>query len=494
MMERMYSNMLAEGDPLLPDDDKIDFDRNDFKNIMDSTELDKALSEDVNWGDFNFDDADIDKMVNPDDLSLEGLGSDGSFDGLANMPIVEVDDDQVEQLLGHIAKEENISVPSTPNYQNHNSMHLEADDPMFEAQPDPLLGRLSRRGSSMYGASTATQPPFTMQDMVQEVDALQRLVDDAVMHARTERQEPQVGMNNQTGLLDLEQEKLRLLSRLNEINQRQHHNSTTADPFQASGAMSHLSSRVMRQQTQQQEPPKAAVASIGTMNRAGETPLTSFLRKNQKTQPNAATTATIPSMNHPSASGAASIFAESPMSFDNPLLRGSHTKQNTLFGAMDRTSASQEMVRKLSARSLLARSDSGQNIRGGFTPNEMRGANQTWGDTTTTQRPTTMSFKTSGILPRHASDNHVLRAGTKGTLIRSRSKNTSLSRENLLYMKKTSQSRNNSDDSLGSLLPVKRAGGTKYKVGISRSTPRLTMNGPHSGHGGHGGSQMNAMW
>lgn len=486
MMERMHSNILADGDPFLADDDKIDFDRNDFKNIMDSTELDKALSEDANWGDFNFDDADIEKMVNPDDLNFEGLeGSDGSFDGLANMPIVEVDEDQVEQLLGNIAKEENISVPLSSTYPSH-TMQLEADDSMFEAQPDPLLGRLSRRGSAMYGASPSTQPPFVMQDMAQEVDALQRMVDDAVMQAipRTApQQERQVPLNNQPAIIDLEQEKLRLLSRLNEINHRQHMTSTTADSFLSSGAMSQMSAQLMRQQQHQQEPPKAAVASIGTMNHAGETPLTSFLRKNQKTQPMAATTARVASVNLP---GAASIFAESPMSFDNPLLRGSHTKQNTLFGAMDRTTASQEMVRKLSARSLLARSDSGQNIRGGFAPQEMHGGNQTWGDSTGNQRPT-MSFKTSGILPRHASDNHVLRAGTKGSLIRSRSKNTSLSRENLLYMKKTT----NSEDSLGSLLPVKRAGGTKHKVGISRSTPRLNISGPHSGHGG---SQMNAMW
>lgn len=486
MMERMHSNMLAEGDPFLTDDEKIDFDRNDFKNIMDSTELDKALSEEVNWGEFNFDDADIDKMVNPDDLNFDGLeGSDGSFDGLANMPIVEVDEDQVEQLLGNIAKEENISVPVKPAYPSHTAMQLEADDPMFEAQPDPLLGRLSRRGSTMYGAAPSTQPPFIMQDMAQEVDALQRMVDDAVMHSipRTVNQESQV-TRNQPAMMDLEQEKLRLLSRLNEINQRQHLTSTTADPFLSSGTMSQLSARMMHQQ---QQPPQAAVASVGTMNHAGETPLTSFLRKNQKTQPIAPATAR--SMNLPGASNAASIFAESPMQFDNPLLRGTHTKQNTLFGAMDRTTASQEMVRKLSARSLLARSDSGQNIRGGLAPHEMHGANQAWGDTAA-QRPT-MSFKTSGILPRHASDNHILRAGAKGSLIRSRSKNTSLSRENLLYMKKTSQSRNNSDDSLGSLLPVKRAGGTKYKVGISRSTPRLNVNGPQSGQGG---SQMNAMW
>ncbi len=465
------------------DVEKNEIDGNVFKTTMmdDDAELNKVLGEEVAWGDFDFDDGDIgdiDNMVHPDGLLLDDLDeSDGSVDRLSSMPIVEVYDDQVEQLLRNIADEENISIPSSHMYPSRTTQQVDQTR-MHEAQPDPLLGRLSRAGNNNIYTSMASPPssqPFVLQEMAQEVDALQRMVDDAVMYGVPMNNHPTVSSHNQ--VLDLEQEKFKLLSRLNEINQRQHMTNTVSS-LMSSGNMPQRGNS-MASQTK-----PAGIASVGDMRSAGETPLTSFLRKNQKAQPAAAAGTNTVSMNNPLIPNAASVFTGSSMQLNNRLV-GHSGNQNPLFGAMDRTTMSQEMVRKLSARSILARSDSGQLLPGGIHAQEYNDRNAAWGDDPLSAK----GFKSSGILPRHASDNHLLRASSKSGMIRSRSKNTSLSRENLLYMKRSS--RNNSEDSLGSLLPVKRSGGAKYKVGHSRSTPRLMMNGHQ---GGQSGSQMNAMW
>lgn len=513
------NNFLSESDGGFPETAKIDFDGDDYNNIMDSAQLDQMLNEEAAGVDLNLNDSDIDKMINPEDFDLSGLGgSDGSLDKLATMPIMEVNDDQVEQLLGIIAKEENIQIPTRPlsngnqNYQNNRyDQRMMAD-----AQPDPLLGTLSSSVKRMSivdnnnsGMMMMPEPQQqrmyqqmttqnTVQEMAAEVDALQRMVDNAVMQGASNHTNNNAmqGMN-QLGGMDLEQEKMKLLSRLNEINNRQNMNVgggmpmpanvTSGNPFLMSGGMSQMQNMLR----QQQKP--AAVASVGSMGGSGETPLTSFLRKNQKSQPSAPAASAGRSMigaNVMGAPKAASIFSEGPMNFNNPLLSGNRN-QNPLFGAMDRTTASQDMVRKLSARSLLARSDSGAHMRGGLSSHGANSGNATWGDD-----PNANSFKTSGILPRHVSDNHLLRAA-KGGMVRSRSKQGSLSRENLMHMKR--MPRNPSDDSLGALLPVKRGtiGGVKHKMGISRSVPRLANNGPQFRGGSMqqgGGGQSNAMW
>mmetsp|Transcript_81241 Transcript_81241/g.227749 ORF Transcript_81241/g.227749 Transcript_81241/m.227749 type:complete len:224 (-) Transcript_81241:103-774(-) len=223
------------------------------------------------------------------------------------------------------------------------------------------------------------------------------------------------------------------------------------------------------------------------MSGTGETSLTSFLRKSQKTQPSAAAANAGMSMlssNVPGAPMAASVFSQNPAEFDNSMLLGRRKSNNPLFGAMDRTTASQDMVRKLSARSLLARTDSGARIRASGLVGQGNHGNATWGDNSSPS----LSFKTSGILPKHASDNHLLRAA-RGGLVNSRSKQGNMSRENLRHTKMSSMgSRHPSEDSLGGL-PIKVRHGSKHKMGLSRSSPYLTNN-----QGNAGGSTMNAGW
>ena len=276
----------------------------------------------------------------------------------------------------------------------------------------------------------------------------------------------------QMGSVDLEQEKLKLLSRLNEINQRQ--NLSQSVGGNQGGNQFANPSPAMQSVRQQQNRPVASVAGMGS---SGETPLTSFLRKTQKAEPSSGAAAAGRSMlsaNVPGAPRAASIFNESPANFDNPLLGGAGINP--------------ELARKLSARSLMARAGSGQHLRGGVQASSGGSGNATWGNGPNT----TGSFKTSGILPKHASDNHLLRAGRGGGLVKSRSRQGNISRENLRYLK--SVARNTSEDSLGHLLPVKRrpqSTGAKHKLGLSRSNPFLTS-GNASGYGSS--SNMNAMW
>ena len=531
------------GDDGFDEANRIDFNSGDFNNIMGNAELDNMLSEENTGADFNFDDDDFEKMLNPDDVDLEGLeGSDGSLDKLATMPIVEVHDDRVEELLGSIAREENIRMPMSSSSRANQERMTERDEMMMmmmaDAEPDPLVGKLgntvsrmsinnndrSSGGMMMQPSQQHSQQRSQQEQMQQqmpnqnmyehmtsEVDALQRMIDQAVMEGArsnsSNHNNTVQGMNQMSGL-DLEQEKMKLLGRLNEINQRKNNNvssdmgmgrqfNNAGNPFLQSAGMSQMQNMLR----QQQKP--ATVSSVGGMSGTGETSLTSFLRKNQKSQPSTMAASAGRNMLASNVSGApkvASIFIESPVEFHNSLLNGNRN-QNRLFGAMDRKTASQNtMVRKLSARGPMARSDSGAHMRGGGYSQGFNSGNATWGD-----GPSASSFKTSGILPRHVSENHLSRASKGGGLVRSRSKAGSMSRENLMYMKRVP--RNTSEESLGSLLPVKRRSGapvSKHKMAISRSVPHLVANNGGVNRGGPtqpgsqmmqaDGAQMNAMW
>jgi hypothetical protein len=257
----------------------------------------------------------------------------------------------------------------------------------------------------------------------------------------------------------------------------------------------------------------SSVASVGEMgDGGGETPLARFLRasKSQQSQSQASQSlppqTTLPSQQNGSGMPkAASIFSEMPMdpeamhNSQSELMGGSgrplFQKTNSrgqLLASMDRSTASQEMVKNLSARNMLreglSRQGSGRSLSGGGAKNA------TWGGDGT-RKP---SYRTSGILPKHASENHLMR---QGSLSKTKGKLGSASRENSLYnLMKRNSSKNllQRQDSLSQLLPVKRraAGVSKHKLGTSRSVPHLMVSNSNkaAGPSTNGGYEKNAMW
>ena len=473
LMDAPGGNPFApDGDPGAIDAPKIDLDGNYFDNVMGSDELDRMFNQE---GGFDFNESDLDEMINSDNLSL---GSGSSLDQLAKMPIVELSDDAVENLLESIAKEEKIPIPEGPISQQSMTPH---DEYRIQDVPrDPLLGSLSRPQNGMAGRGTWATPttvhyksPFHMKDISQEVDALQHMVNDAV--ASNELSGPNERRQH-GGHLDLEHEKMKLLTRLNEINRRQTSlnmldNNVSGNQYVQSnlattGGMSALGDMLRLQQRQN------AVAQTAT-TQSGETPLTSFLRKNQKVSPAVVSAgANLLMRNDPGGTQAASVFSETQwMNQNSPYAQGDGPTSHHFLGTMDWTSARQNMVRNnMAGRSALARSDSGAHIRSGVLPRVGESANATWGDANAP------SFVSSGILPKHMSDNSLARSGVRNGLIKNPSK-TSLSRENLRgFMRAHSRT---SEDSLGGniIVPIKRrqGTGTKYKVGNSRSVPHLFM-------------------
>lgn len=494
----------------------------DNENVMDSgeLELDQMLNQE---GGFNLNESDLDEMMHTDNLSL---GSNDFQDQLASMPIVEVNDEAVENLLESIAKEENIPVPVRPYLQQR--MMSGHEDIPDDAQPDPLLGSLKRGGGANANPSIPWTPSnplnrrssFHMKDITQEVDALQRLVDSSLASSKSTGRLDEV--RQAEGQLEmLEREKLKLLSRLNEINQRQSgmsmSKSLTSNPqrfpsnmasVNAVGGMASLGgvhgmasmgvhSRISGLMgIQQQQMPVSSAGGMGS----GETPLTSFLRKNQKGQePVAGTGISALARNNPGAPHAASIFSETQWTNQNTYAQDGDQSNQPFYGAMENTTMSQNLIQTMAAQSRLARSNAGAHIHSGVLPRVGKTGNASWGDGPGSKP----SFQASGILAKHISDNNLARSGVRSGLIKNQSKN-SMSREHLRgFMRAHSKP---SDDSLSgnNNLPFKRrqGAGPKYKVGHSRSVPHLLI--PSSGSRGdlsqsgtsydNGGPQSNAAW
>ena len=203
------------------------------------------------------------------------------------------------------------------------------------------------------------------------------------------------------------------------------------------------------------------------------------------------------------------------------------------------------MIRKLSARNVRASGivvgrNSRQNLLGDeyMSGGASRSRNAAWGVDSNGMEATGVAgrpkefFRTSGILPKHASDGHLLRTGAIGaSMAKTKNRLGSLSRENSLYNLMSNKNRHGSqknlgmmskdgsyknlsmlsrqssqqsmarEDSTGSLLPTKRGGRTsgssKYKMAGSRSVPHMIVNNANSSRGpstsGQGRPQ-NALW
>jgi hypothetical protein len=466
------SDFLTDGDAFNQDFDKIDadFDVSDFN--LEQSDIDNILGEEGGGSACNLNDSDFHNLMNTDEL-LQYSAADGSaqpfVDRLTTMPIVEVDQLHADDVVpvDFMRTGENGSMQQPQNkIQALNSQ---------DTQPDPIWGSLNSggMGSLNSGGMMPQQAVMQQQSMLMQqqtmmqqsapqdggVHALQSMIDQAIEDSSSE---DNIMMMHQMGTepepvggVDLEEEKMKLLSRLNEIQQRQSHSQTrnnrmpqnTNNMFPQNNnnvsqvhAMPNISNFFQMQQQQQQQKKNnltsTGVASIGGMGgdgSGGETPLTSFLRGGRKQQLSASRF----SQKIGGAPKAANIFSEAPMEFDNPLLRTSRSK-NQLFGAMNRSDVSTEMVKQLSARNLMARSDSSMKLTGGG-QGSSSSRNATWGDGPRSGS----SFKSSGILPKHASENHLLRQA-KGGLVRSRSKPGFISRENSIYsaMRKNNNSKN----------------------------------------------------
>jgi hypothetical protein len=495
-----------------------------------------------------------------ENLSLGDGGSESSMDKLLSMNIIEVDGDKEK-------------AQENSNADGHNSDLMREFAKGFLAQEengryhqqqygnvdDPLLGLMSGGEHEMYEEQRRQQivlqqqqkllleqqqQEFELQQQIeqqqreyelqQQIEQQHQMMKMQVMmqqqqHGMVQEQEEEVltaakvSQLASMGSADLEREKMKLLSRLQEINSRQ------ANPMG------------MMQQAPSQRQSSSGVASASVMNNSnnsgsGETPLSAFLRNKNNSGVATPSQASMLSQNIPGAPAAASIFDAAPMDFGsstNPFLRHAAGGDNPLMSAINNSTSSQNMIRQtLSGRNLRASGvtlnrRSGTNLMDMMASDLGSGGNQNavWGSSgiSPNRRTGVSSFSSSGILARHVSDGHLLAGATtvSASLAKTKNRVGSLSRENSLYnMLKNKQGSHKAlnalgrqssysrlsksgsrgsiarNDSNGSLLPTKRGGGRtgpKYKIGASTSVPHLMVRGrgtpsPTNNPGG------NAMW
>jgi hypothetical protein len=567
--------------PDFHDEDNADDDDDDDDdiNFIDRLNLDLQRNQNIN----------IDGVG--DNVSL--AGSESSIDKLLSMNIIEMDDagggeggggtvdinvsdsDVMKTFAEGFFKNEQGNIQQ--DYQDNQHYYQQnINNNNNSNNYDPLLGKLSNHSSQEHqpyynNDNTEQQEQMMMMMMMMNQQSnnhnnnnMQYQQQQLLMQMQMQQMEYHDNNNNsndagggmdsaklsqlqQMGSADLEREKMKLLSRLQEINSRQQ-----------APAMMMMQQQQQQQQQQQNQRPAGLVASnsgvasiIGTGGGAavgggttGETPLQSFLRsKNKGGVASVATAmpskASMLSQNIPGAPAAASIFTAAPMDFrgspsSNPFLRPAAAGTgNPLLASMSKSSSSQNMIRQtLSGRNLRA---SGVSLSGRSDPKLMDmlrsdvgggaggggggGQNATWGSSGMSSGAGRSAYTSSGILPKHASDGHLLGAGNvSASLAKQKNRIGSISRENSLYnlMKNKQGSHKNLNSlvrqgsnqrlgsltksgsrgglhgSSGSLLPARRGGGrvnTKHKLGASVSVPYMRMNtSPAPGH------QGNALW
>lgn len=544
----------------------VDFDSIDLaamdEAIMEGNqdELDKLLAEaalhgdDGGSGDGTMDDLNVAEQLNLDlneTLSLDGDGDGGSvssMEKLLRMNLIEVDDNDKNQQrrLGTDSHNSDLMKEFAKGFLAQEGEETNAStwqQQQYSVGNDPLLGRMSgTRDNEMYEQQRRHQMQMQQQRIMeqqqeeyalhQQIEQQKQLMQIQAMMQRTtfvEEEEEEgltaskVSQLASMGSEDLEREKMKLLQQLQVINSRQ------ANPVVG----------VMQQQVppQPRSQPFGFAASGGASsdvasvisisgNSGGETPLSAFLRSKNKGNGSAGPSqaASILSQNVPDAPAAGSFLDAVPMdigSSSNPFLRQAAGGGNPLVGAMNKSSTSQNMIRQSLSGARVNRR-SGQNLMDMLSTDLGGGSNRNaaWGSGTSSRhRAGVSSFSSSGMVPRHASDGHLLMgpATVSASLAKTKNRVGSLSRENLLYsMLKNKQGSHKTlnamgrqsshtrlaksgptaarNDSFGSLLPTKRGGGRaghKYKVGASTSVPHLMVRGSPTPSNKHEG---NAMW
>jgi hypothetical protein len=435
--------------------DGIDF---DDTVGLDTLDIDNLLNGDGNIGSFNMNDgneggfnmADTELLnLMSQHLSPSLLGqetSDSSIDKLVSMPLLDLDGLEPDPFAENLVMNQMQNTVLNMNQVQHKQMQMMAPD--------------QNPGPDMY------QP-----------------------QAQRETQ-------SSTTVEDLEREKLKLLSKLNEINQRQTqinestsnmmpqgnhqqqqmmmqqmnsvqiHQKKPAPQQQQMASMMHQMGGLPQRHTQKKPSLVSAVAGMSVKD-TGESPLTSFLRQKGGASMQGASMHAAGNNKNTSPS----VFNEKPVSVD-PFNRGSSPN---LSGAMDRSTATHAMIKQLSFKTdqNAARSTG-------------RSGDATWG----TDSGKSQGYRYSGILPKHASDGHLLLPGlgrgsknglSKDTLLyglgRSKGRTTSQSSLHGLAKKnssnKLSSSALNKEDFGGAIPRKGRAGAVKYKFGMSGSVGQL---------------------
>ncbi|KAG7351050.1 hypothetical protein IV203_010410 [Nitzschia inconspicua] len=470
-----------------------------------------------------------------DNLSLENERSVSSLDKLLTMNIIEMDGFEKTREDGHnsdllrefakefLSQEENIGQQPQQEYLRGNVAlpgRMCGGEPILEEQCQQQIQLQHQLQMLMQ----RQQEQYQLQKQIEQQKQMMKM--QAMLQQQQEQQQKQKQLEKEEevstaskvsqlasmGSADLEREKVKLLSRLQEINARK------SNPLSMS----------MMQQTQSQPhaPGVASVMNHSDHGSSSETPLSAFLRNKNKSAASPSAQASMLSQNGPDAMGSSGIFDAVPMDFGgsmNPFLR------RATGGSIP--SSSQNMIRpSLSGHNLRA---SGMNLKRHSGQNlvESRGSglsggnhNAVWGSSgvSPNRRTGVSSFASSGILPRHLSDGHLLAGATtvSASLAKSKNRMGSLSRENALYnmlnnkqgshkglntlnrnsshsrlSKSGSRGSISNSDSFRAMLPTKRSGGrvgSKYKIGTSTSVPHLMVrDSDTSSLNNYGG---NALW
>ncbi|KAL3911641.1 MAG: hypothetical protein SGARI_001550 [Bacillariaceae sp.] len=541
---------------------QVDFDNSDLAmdgmldNMGGNDDLDKLLAKESTQSDGGGSatggiDLDLSNFGIEEGLLKDGEESVSSMDKLMSMNLIEVED---------------LKNSSNKSGHGHNADLMQEFAQGFLAQDgirpdyqtslsggaDPLLGNLSGHGGQSHGYQNDSEQ-LRMNQIQQQQQMLMKqqyeMQQQQLMEQEQMMQMQRMMQNNKIaeggealtvekvsklasmGSADLELEKMKLMARLQEINSRG--SGTGLSSMGGGGSNPNLMhpqqvpSSGFANQTMSGAVvgSSAGVASVmgGSNNsggNAGETPLSAFLRNKNKGSSasgvaTTAVTASLLSQKVPNAPAAASILDAAPMDYGgstNPFLR-KNSSGNSLVGAMNKSSSTQDMIRNTMSGRGLRSSGVALNSSSGSNLMEMLGSdlgkNAAWGGAS------------SGLSSRHrgSKGSFSSSATVSASLAKTKNRVGSLSRENSLYnmMKNKhgshkalkglgrpgSSSRLSSTGSRGSMARsdskdslVKRSGsraGSKYRMGASTSVPHLGMNPrnpPSSGQGGGG----NALW
>jgi len=471
-------------------------------SAIDHVNIDHLLTDDViGSGEFNVTDTELLNLMAPTQMSPNSTGTDygqlyvGSpgIDRLVNLPLTD--------FVAPIASQELEPDPLVSNHMLRNQQQQHNMNSLMMQQ---------QRQAQMNNMNIPEPNPMMDQGMHQMMTNNNGM-------SMQQQQMPQNNMQRDRTIEHLEQEKMKLLAKLNEITHQQGamnspmNDLTGMQPQQQQPSNDQMSQQQIllmmqqqmssMQQQQQQQQPNIPMASLmqqrqqqqrqpglgdsqGSLQQkstlvnavAGmsvkdteESPLTSFLRA-KRGGGGGVSAIKSASMKGPSAS----VFsAEGGVSVD-PFNKG----RGKLSGAMDRSIETHAMIKQLAMRSG-GKSDSSRN------------GNEQWDGSTESKG----GFKYSGILPKHASDGHLLRSpgmprsGPKPSfskdnllygLSRTKGRVGSQSKEQLNRMtKKSSSSKLSSgnlrrEDSCGVVPRRARTNGvSKYKFGVSGSTGNL---------------------
>lgn len=475
----------------LTDLDNLDL---DFEQSNNQNDFDNLLGQEAQDGHFALDDDDFDAL-----LADTGGGNGGASTMGA----------QGQQML--MSQRMPQPVPESMPQQHQNLM--DDSDPL-ESMPinqvsydgglqpkynDPLMGDSMRDNSIRTTMSTNStlQPSGLGQASMGNHDMQSNQFGQHNGMAGPQVTTPQVGGQQvggggQAGIPnDLEAQKNYLLNKLKEV-QQQKEKLAQSNGMQRMGGFQQTTPFPTPQHQQNRKTPLVASVNSVSSIKPTESALSSFLRGARKTNLEAGSRSPPPEPTSVLASHikgapqAASIFNHAPMDLETiPSANNSFAMSSTqdIFSGMDK--------HRPQFTNHLGRVGSGQNLmRSGSGRNLMGTQNAGWGADAASMQPSSSGgYARSGIIRKNASEGALNHSLFKGGMKRS-----GASRENLMYMKRTSSGRNmiGSSENLQSMLPVRRMNhNAKHSLGRNtRSQPvlGLTSSRPSPKY------QQNAKW